>query len=307
MDFDPALADGLRIAQVEQLTGVGPHTLRAWERRYGVPTPNRTGGKQRMYSRADVELIRRMRALALRGMPLAAAAEKALAEAPERAAAGESTTVALRERMTRALLAFDEAGAAAAWSEATESFDILTVFERVVVPLMREVGLGWHAGTVTVAQEHFATNFVRARLDLLTRQVAPLAGAPTVLLACIEGEHHELGLLMLTVMLRFQGLRTIYLGQDVPGDALIRTSEDTQPEVVALNAGTLDGARRLPAVVSVLREAVPFSAIVYGGGAFEIEPGLRMGDGARYGGPNLTAAVTLINQLGRSARPGGIA
>lgn len=307
MEFDLTPADGFKIAQVEQLTGVGVHTLRAWERRYGVPTPNRTGGKQRMYSRADVELIRRMRSLAVQGMPLAAAAEKALAAVPARAAAGEPATVALRERMTRALLAFDESGAAATWSEATESFDTLTVFERVVVPLMREVGVGWHAGSVTVAQEHFATNFVRARLDLLTRQVAPLAGAPTVLLACIEGEHHELGLLMLTVMLRFQGLRTIYLGQDVPGDALIRTAEDTQPEVIALNASTLDGARRLPAVVSLLRQAAPLSAIVYGGGAFEVEPGLRMEDGAHYGGPGLTAAVTLVNQLGRSARPGGIA
>lgn len=90
-------------------------------------------------------------------------------------------------------------------------------------------------------------------------------------------------------------------------DALIRTSEDTQPVVVALNASTPEGARSSSAVVSVLREAAPLSAVVYGGGAFELEPGLRIEDGARYGGSSLTAAVTLINQLGRSARPGGIA
>lgn len=90
-------------------------------------------------------------------------------------------------------------------------------------------------------------------------------------------------------------------------DALIRTSEDTQPVVVALNASTPEGARSSSAVVSVLREAAPLSAVVYGGGAFELEPGLRIEDGARYGGSSLTAAVTLINQLGGSARPGGIA
>jgi len=90
-------------------------------------------------------------------------------------------------------------------------------------------------------------------------------------------------------------------------DALIRTSEDTQPVVVALNASTPEGARSSSAVVSVLREAAPLSAVVCGGGAFETEPGLRIEDGARYGGSSLTAAVTLINQLGRSARPGGIA
>lgn len=89
--------------------------------------------------------------------------------------------------------------------------------------------------------------------------------------------------------------------------ALIRTSEDTQPEVVALNASTPEGARSSSAVVSVLCRAAPRIAVVYGGGAFETEPGLRIEDGARYGGSSLTAAVTLINQLGRSARPGGIA
>lgn len=304
MDFDKSAGDGFKIAQVEKLTGVGAHTLRAWERRYGVPTPNRSGGKQRMYSRTDVELVRRMQVLSQQGLPLSVAAEKALSEAAGRLSAGVGVD-GLRERLTAALLAFDEGASAAAWSETLELFDILTVFERVVVPVMREIGLRWHAGTVSVGQEHFATNFVRARLDLLSRQVTPLPGAPTVVLACLEGEQHELGLLMLAVMLRFQGLRTIYLGQDVPNDALVRTVEDTQPEVLAVNGGTAEGARKLPAVVAALRDTAPFTAIVYGGGAFDAEPDLRIHDGARYGGSSLTAAVTLINQLGRKARPGG--
>lgn len=305
MDLDSEFSDGLKIAQVERLTGVGAHTLRAWERRYGVPRPNRTGGHQRMYTYRDVELVLRMKSLATQGMPLAVAAERARSEQTGFPEAGVPASSRIRERLTRALLAFDDEGASAAWSEAVETFDIAATFERVVAPMMREIGTDWHNGTVSVGQEHFATSFVLARLNLLSRQVQPVAGAPVVVLACLEGEHHELGLLMLAVMLRFQGLRTIYLGRDMPDSALVRTVEDAQPDVVAVSAGTEQGARRLPGVVRALSQAAPLAAIVYGGGAFadgqEVRPA-----GAHYGGRDLPAAVGLINQLGRRGRPGGM-
>lgn len=294
---------GYKIAQVERMTGVGAHTLRAWERRYGVPEPDRTGGRQRMYSMADIELINRMRRFSERGIPLARAADMARAEVRDRP--GQVLSADLMSRLADALLAWDEARADDAWTEMLEKFDLQTAFERVVVPLLKEVGNRWHDGAVSVAQEHFVTNFVRARLDYLGRQVSPMAGAPTVLLACLEGERHEVGILMLTVMLRLSGLRTVYLGQDVPDDALLRTVEDLQPEIVAVNAGTTAGAEKLPALVPRLNDAAPLTEVVFGGGAFDAAPALREVPGAHYAGSDLSAAVVTINHLGRRARSGG--
>ncbi len=291
-----------RIAQVEDLTGVSAHALRAWERRYGVPRPSRTGGRQRTYSEADVAMIRRMHELASQGVPLARAAEIALQEASTPGEAAAPRIARLKAELLHGLLAFDERRAATAWTELFETLDLLSGFERVVVPLMREIGLAWHDGRITVAQEHFASNFVRARLDHLSRQVQPLPASPTVVLACLEGEHHEIGLLMLAVMLRFQGLRTIYLGQDVPDDALIRTVEDAQPDVLAVNAGTVEGARHLPRIVAALAETAPLTSIVYGGGAFDADPSLRI-ETAAYGGPDLADAIALISRLSRERTP----
>lgn len=304
MDFDSEPRDGLKIAQVERLTGVGAHTLRAWERRYGVPRPDRTGGRQRMYNHRDVELVLRMKELAGIGMPLAAAARRALSEQAEAPLPGAPASAALRDTLTQALLNFDEQQASTAWSEAVELFDLAAVFERVVAPMMVEIGAGWHDGAVSVGQEHFATNFVLARLNLLSRQVQPASGSPVVLLACLEGEHHELGLLMLAVSLRFQGLRTIYLGRDTPDADLVRAVEDTQPEVVAVSASTEQGARRLPGIVQRVGESAPLTAVVYGGRAFESDPALRSAR-AQYGGSSLTAAAGTIYQLGHRARTGG--
>ena len=39
-------------------TGLGADTLRAWERRYGLPVPNRSAGGHRLYSQSDIETIK---------------------------------------------------------------------------------------------------------------------------------------------------------------------------------------------------------------------------------------------------------
>ncbi len=64
MEHESLPPGGLRIALVQRLTGVGVHTLRAWERRYGVPRPARTEGGQRLYTVDDVDLVKRMHGLA---------------------------------------------------------------------------------------------------------------------------------------------------------------------------------------------------------------------------------------------------
>ncbi len=301
-----AANESLRIAEVERLTGVGRHTLRAWERRYGVPIPARTGGHHRMYSFRDVEMVKRMAALSLAGVPLARAAEIALAELADVSPDASSAAGGIADRLVTSLLAFDETEAAAAWTAALDLFDVQTAFERVIVPVMREVGQAWHDGTATVAQEHFATNFVRSRLDMLSRQVLPMRDAPVVLLACLEGEHHELGLLMLAVLLRFHGFRTIYLGQDVPDDGLIRCVEDSQPTVLAVNAGTVEGVRHLEVVASALKESAPLTAIVFGGGVFEADSSLIPPSAGHYGGPDLNSALQLITRLCRERPAGGL-
>jgi len=306
MTPEPAAGPALRIAQVARLTGVGVHTIRAWERRHGIPAPARTGGGQRLYTDRDVALIRSVRDLAGQGLPLAVAAERARIEVMNAALPGVSGAEAHQQRLITALLGFDELAARVAWAAVMESFDLMSAMERVAVPCLVAIGDGWHAGSVSVAQEHFATTFIRGQLETLNRQVAPLPGSPTVVVACLEGEHHELGPMMLSALLRFQGLRTIYLGQNVPSDALVRTTEDTQPAVLAVSAGTPAGARQLSAIICVLQEVAPLTALVYGGRGFDLHPGLRLAGDAQYGGPGLAGAVTMIRQLAHSGARGGL-
>lgn len=257
-----------------------------------------------MYSMADVAHIRQMQALSSRGVPLARAAE-AMVRVIEPSDVPAVAPDTLAARLAGALLDWDELAASRCWLEALDSMDVLSVFERVAIPVLQGIGDAWHSGTATVAQEHFATNFVRSRAESLYRHVLPLPDSPTVLLACAEGEQHEIALLMLAVLLRFQGVKTIYLGQDVPTSALIRTVEDSQPDVVAVNATTHQTALRLEAALPQIAEAAPLAAVVYGGAAFDGSPARPTIGRAEYAGPTIGAALARINRLSRRARPGG--
>ena len=88
----------LRIAQVANLTGVGVHTLRAWERRHGIPAPARTDGRQRLYAEVDIALIRVMRDLAAQGVPLGLAASRARIEVSSLASPGAPAADLQRQR-----------------------------------------------------------------------------------------------------------------------------------------------------------------------------------------------------------------
>ena len=63
-----------RIQAVAEMTGIPAATLRAWERRYGVPSPMRTESADRLYSDSDIDVIRKLRELTENGMAPAEAA-----------------------------------------------------------------------------------------------------------------------------------------------------------------------------------------------------------------------------------------
>lgn len=290
---DRAPLDGLKIAQVERLTGVGAHTLRAWERRYGIPRPARSRGQQRLYTVSDVEVIRRMQGLAASGFALPRAAAIALAERGGHEPAGPRPPGEV-ERLLQALLDFDERRALRLWAEALDSSDLLALFEQLAVPVLTSLGDAWHRGEAGVEQEHFASNFLRARLETLLRQSMPIEGAPCVLLACPAGERHELALLMLNVLLRFQGIATVYLGQDVPGEAIVRAIARLQPAAVCISAGGIDSAAGLRPLVSEITHAAPRACVLFGGKAADDDQALRDLPGAVYAGASLGEALQAV-------------
>jgi MerR family transcriptional regulator, light-induced transcriptional regulator len=241
----------LRIGQLAKRTGVSPELLRAWEQRYGLLQPTRTPGGFRLYSSGDEARVQRMQRLVSEGLATAQAAHLVLSDdepAPPTASPSATTLEEAAATLSAALDRLDEQAANTALDRLFAAYTVETVLREVVLPYLHRLGERWETGEISVAQEHFASNLIRGRLLGLAQGWGQGQG-PAAILACVPGEHHELGLLAFGVALRRRGWRITYLGTDSPIDAVADLSRSLGPAVVVLlsiNAqGFLDHAREI--------------------------------------------------------------
>ena len=110
--------------------------------------------------------------------------------------------------------------------------------DEVLFPALRKIGENWGEGSIVSANEHFATEVIRREIST-TISSLPMNGdnnGAGVLLACPEGERHDLGLLALDLLLLERGAGTVYLGAEVPQSDLARAVSDLEPRAVCLSA-----------------------------------------------------------------------
>src|SRR4051794_9691810 len=259
----------LRIGEAARRLGMSPELLRAWETRYGIPTPERTAGGLRVYPDAELERLREMRDLVAGGMAPAEAARAVSAAAGE--VASPQGLEPLTSELGARLEAFDDDGAQGVLDRLLARFSAETVVGEVIMPTLERLGARWASGEVTVAQEHFASTLLRGRMLALGRGWDRGVG-PRAVLACPSGELHDLGLIAFGLALRTHGWRITYLGQDTPVDTLTATVEALNPAAVVLAA--TDG-RNLTPIVNQLA-ATPAPTKLYVGGRGATGPGIRL-------------------------------
>jgi DNA-binding transcriptional MerR regulator len=236
------------ISELSRRVGVSAARLRAWERRYGLLHPRRTRGNYRLYSAVDEARVRLMQRHLVQGMPAAQAAELATA-ARFSVVPGTASDVnlaeadAVRHEMQDALERYDETGAQRALERLFATFSPTTVVRDVLLPYLHEIGERWASAHLTVAQEHFASSFLHARLLALARGWDRGLG-PRALLACGPGEQHTLGLIAFGIALHQIGWRITYLGADTPIPMVGQVADATEPDIVVIVAalpGRLSG------------------------------------------------------------------
>jgi len=114
------------------------------------------------------------------------------------------------------------------------------ICERVLLPLLREIGDRWEKKRLSVAAEHFGSAIVRGRLQsLLSSESRRRYNATKVVCACPEGELHEGGLLAFAVHAAGAGFEVIYLGAGTPVDEILSTAEAVQARAVILRRAAM--------------------------------------------------------------------
>ena len=229
-------------------TGLTPHVLRAWERRYHVVAPTRTEGGQRLYSDLDVQRLRLIRALSQRGHSLAQLGNASLEELertareesgprslPGSATAVESGAEEYRSAVLSAARQLDAAELQATLERATVTLGVPGFLEQVVAPSLRGIGKGWNEGTISIAQEHLATAVFSRVLGWILRVYEVSHAAPRLVVATPPRQLHELGAMLVGASAAAQGWDVTYLGANLPIPEILAAARQVEANGVALS------------------------------------------------------------------------
>lgn len=273
-------------------TGLAADTLRAWERRYGLPAPQRTAGGHRLYSQYDIETIKWLIARQAEGLsisravdlwnehiasgtdPLAGYTPSSLIGAMTSSStqSPDTTLDALRAQWITACMNFSESNAEQALNKAFSMFPVESVCIEVIQKGMSEIGDLWYENRASVQQEHFASGLAMRRLDALL-SASPTPSRPqTILVGCPPGEWHTFTPLLLSLLLRRRGLNVIYLGANVPADRFAETAHQVKANLVILVAQTLVSAASLQHAALALTSNN--ARVAFGGRIFAMRPGI---------------------------------
>lgn len=311
---DNQLGPFYNLKAVVRQTGIKADTLRAWERRYGLPMPGRSAGGHRLFSQRDISVIKWLMARQREGLSISRAVDlwqQVVSEGqdPLRTAAplasagppilvtieGRNALAKLRADWFSSCLQYDEQKADQILSQAFALYPPEAVALGLIQKAVAEAGEGWYRGEVTVQQEHFCSALAVRRLEAMVMSAPPPARPGRILAACPPQERHVISLLLLTYLLRRRGWGVVYLGADVPVERLEATIGLAEPQLVILAAQQLHATASLLEMAEVLRgKNVP---LAFGGLIFNTLPALRPRIPGHFLGESLEMAPQMVDSL----------
>ena len=211
------------IGTVSKLTGVGAITLRAWERRYGLITPVRKESGHRLYTRQHIDQINRITALTQQGLRVSQVTPEMLEtelQEGESNETGRDTWKDYLNSMVAAVVSFDEERLEEIYNGALSLYPISVVTQKLLTPLLIELGLRWESSEGSIAEEHFFAFYLRNKLGARFHHRPRGNTGPQLLLAGFPGEHHEIGLLLFSLAAHDAGYRILPLGANMPLEEL---------------------------------------------------------------------------------------
>lgn len=249
------------IQMASKISGVGVHTIRAWEKRYQAIVPTRDEVGHRVYSKEDVEKLILLSELCLLGFTISKIAGMSILELKEQLKelgkkdeALHSLDLTLIKDKTE--INPDEALMILRLALKTYKLDVISlelskikillstrdfVF-KIISPLMSELGKAVANGEYSISQEHAMSAIVRFHIGhLLYRYQEGFKNRPTFIICGIEGDLHEFGLLQAALLCQNYEYNVLYLGPDLPAEALLDTVKSLQPEFVVIGATSMMG------------------------------------------------------------------
>ena len=268
-----------RIHRVAKLTGLSRDVVRAWERRYGIVKPLRSANRYREYTDEDVALLRFLKEELDRGQTIGALAVEGRDSLLQRMRASSVPTpqsFTPHDHLLDELVALLDPLEKTQFEQKLNGAVAVIPFEesvqRILLPLQRRVGELWHEGRLNVAVEHYVTKLIQQKLFSVMNQLPINEFGPRVVIACPEGEAHEIGAQAVAYLAATRGCHVYYLGPNLPNSDLRALCERIKPDLVLLSLTEIKSdaaARHLMHELEILSTQWPVA--IGGQGARAIE------------------------------------
>ena len=214
------------IRDLENLTGIKAHTIRIWEKRYNLLSPERTTTNIRTYSLGSLQKLLNITLLYNNGFKISKIAKLKEDEIPikvQEIMAVQNSKTHVLNAFKMAMINFDQNRFAQTFNSLLADYSFREIFKDYFIPLLNELGLLWQTDTITPAHEHFITGLIKQKIQVNIEKLQlnePTKTDKTFVLYLPEGEIHEIGLLYLNYEIVLHGYKSIYLGQSIPMDNL---------------------------------------------------------------------------------------
>jgi len=271
----------LTIGQLSQLTGIGQHTLRVWERRYDALKVIRLPSGHRRYPQEEVKRLRAISSVLDKGYRTGRVVNRSMEELEQLLKTGAEEPVDKNDagKLVRAI----DIPLVLEWISAARHFDEnfltsqyyrewnlrgpLTFLSELAIPFLQLVGEKWETGEVTVSQEHFASeglyDFFGKQWRLLNEENS---GRPYVLTTLPE-EKHRMGIQMCALVTALTGKRVVFLGQDTPLADTLLAVEKTDAQGLAIGVSISYPLKVARSHLQDLRKKLPQKTPLILGGA----------------------------------------
>jgi DNA-binding transcriptional MerR regulator/methanogenic corrinoid protein MtbC1 len=271
------------IRYVSRRTGLSPHVIRAWEKRYKAVVPQRSSNNRRLYSDAELQRLQLLKKITDAGHSISLVAKL---ESPEllklaqregpiifhepNRKNGLSDTAVAKDYCNKCLFAvlkLDPDQLENIYDKASVDLSITVLLKDIIVPLFEEIGKRWAEGSLRILNEHMATSVTRTFLLNILKAADISESAPRIVIATTVGQWHDLGALTIAVAACQSGWRPLYFGPNLPAEEITAAVKQSNALAVAVSIAHLIDQRPLNELRKLRRYVSKDVALFVGGRA----------------------------------------
>ena len=224
------------IADLEKLSGIKSHTIRIWEKRYNIVSPERTDTNIRAYNDDQLKKILNISFLINNGLKISKIASLSLDELSTKVISLTSSTDSFEAQINDFVicsLQFDEPLFDKTYNSLRKNHTLSYIYENIFIPTLRKIGALWSSGELFPAQEHFLSNLIKQKFyHAIEEAESTIKRGKKAYLFLPPWEDHDFALLYSNMVLKENGFDVVNVGKTISFESILQCVDKIKPDIL---------------------------------------------------------------------------